>query len=137
MEWLKTTPKHIVPVAMKEKRMVYLVDDDDAVRDSLMFLLEAHGFHVAAFSSIGDFDRADKPDSRSCLILDHHLPGVSGLEYLSSPKTSERRMPVIFITGGADANISARARSLGVAAFLEKPVTEMALLAAIENAFTV
>jgi len=121
---------------MKDKRMIYLVDDDDAVRDSLTFLLESHGFNVSAFASVAEFERAHEPDGKACLILDHHLPGVSGLEFLASPEGAALRMPVIVITGGADPSISARARSLRVAAFLEKPIAEGPLLAAIENALT-
>lgn len=121
-------------MARKEKIMIYLVDDDDAVRDSLAFLLESHGFDVLAFASVAEFERAYEPEYKACLILDHHLPGVSGLEFLASPEGAALRVPVIVITGGADPTISARARSLGVAAFLEKPVAEAPLLAAIENA---
>ncbi|MDE2230374.1 MAG: response regulator [Alphaproteobacteria bacterium] len=116
--------------------MIYLVDDDDAVRDSLTFLLESHGFDVTAFASVAEFERGCQPNSNACLILDHHLPGVSGLEFLASPEGTALHMPVIVITGGADPNISARARALGVAAFLEKPVAEAPLLAAIDNALT-
>jgi FixJ family two-component response regulator len=114
--------------------MIYLVDDDDAVRDSLSFLLESHGFNVSAFASVAEFEDAYRPNGKACLILDHHLPGVSGLEFLASPEGAALRIPVIVITGGADPSISARARALGVAAFLEKPVTETPLLVAIENA---
>lgn len=122
---------------MKEKPMIYLVDDDDAVRDSLAFLLESHGFDVSAFASVAEFEGAYQRRENACLILDHHLPGTSGLEYLASPRGAAWRMPVIVITGGADPTISARARALGVAAFLEKPVLEAPLLAAIENALAV
>jgi FixJ family two-component response regulator len=118
----------------KDKAMIYLVDDDDAVRDSLSFLLESHGFDVSAFASVADFEGAYRPNGKACLILDHHLPGVSGLEFLASPEGAALRIPVIIITGGAEPSISARARALGVAAFLEKPLTETPLLAAIENA---
>lgn len=122
---------------MRDRPIIYLVDDDDAVRDSLAFLLESHGFNVTAFASVAEFDRAHRAGSNACLILDHHLPGVSGLEFLASRKDAARRLPVIVITGGADPTISARARALGVAAFLEKPVGEAPLLAAIENALAV
>jgi FixJ family two-component response regulator len=118
----------------RDKKTIYLVDDDDAVRDSLSFLLESHGFDVSAFASVAEFEDAYRPNDKACLILDHHLPGVSGLEFLASPEGAALRIPVIVITGGADPSISARARALGVAAFLEKPVTETPLLAAIENA---
>lgn len=119
---------------MKDKPMIYLVDDDDAVRDSLAFLLESHGFKVAAFASINEFTRVRRAHENACLILDHHLPGASGLEFLASATGASLRMPVIVITGGANPAISARARALGVAAFLEKPIGEAPLLAAIKNA---
>ena len=122
---------------MNDKPMIYLVDDDQAVRDSLALLLESHGFNVSAFASIADFERTYRPRDKACLILDHHLPGASGLEFLASPEGAALRMPVIVITGGADPNISARARTLGVAAFLEKPIGETPLLAAIESALAI
>lgn len=120
---------------VQDKPMIYLVDDDDAVRDSLAFLLESHGFKVSAFASVADFERAHREHDNACLILDHHLPATSGLEFLASPKGAALDIPVIVITGGADPTTSARARALGVAAFLEKPIGEASLLAAIENAF--
>ena len=123
--------------AVKDKPTIYLVDDDDAVRDSLTFLLESHGFDVSAFASVAEFERTHRARDKACLILDHHLPGTSGLEFLASPKGAALHMPVIVITGGADPTISARARALGVTAFLEKPVGEAPLLAAIENALAV
>lgn len=123
--------------AVKDKSTIYLVDDDDAVRDSLVFLLESHGFNVAAFASTAEFARAHRARDNACLILDHHLPGTSGLEFLASPKGVAPDMPVIVITGGADPTISARARALGVTAFLEKPIGEAPLLAAIKNALAV
>jgi FixJ family two-component response regulator len=129
-----TTPDPRQYWVMKDRRVIYLVDDDDAVRDSLAFLLESHGFDVSAFASVAEFERAYEPARKACLILDHHLPGVSGLEFLASSEGATLGIPVIVITGGADSSISARARALGVAAFLEKPITEAPLLAAIENA---
>jgi len=122
---------------MANKPTIYLVDDDDAVRDSLVFLLESHGFGVSAFASISEFERAHRARGNACLILDHHLPGTSGLEFLASAKGAALRLPVIVITGGADPTIRARARALGVAAFLEKPIGEAPLLTAIENALAV
>lgn len=123
--------------AVKDKPTIYLVDDDDAVRDSLVFLLETHDFNVAAFASITEFACAHRARDNACLILDHHLPGTSGLEFLASPTGGALGMPVIVITGGADPTIRTRARALGVAAFLEKPIGEAPLLAAIKNALAV
>jgi FixJ family two-component response regulator len=113
---------------------IYMVDDDDAVRDSLTLLLESHGFDVASFASAAEFAAAYKPNGRACLILDQHLPGMTGLDFLASRQGTGLRLPVILITGGPDQRIRDRATALGVAAFFEKPVTEGPLLAAITRA---
>jgi len=115
---------------------IYMVDDDDAVRDSLTLLLESHGFDVASFASAAEFAAAYRPNGSACLILDQHLPGMSGLDFLASRQGASLRLPVILITGGSDQRIRDRATALGVAAFFEKPVTEGPLLAAITRALT-
>ena len=114
--------------------MIYVVDDDDAVRDSLTLLLESHGFAVAGFASAAEFVATREPCDKGCLILDHHLPGTSGLDFLASPAADGIGVPVILITGGANPVIRNRAAALGVAAFFEKPVTEEPLLDAIAAA---
>lgn len=113
---------------------IYLVDDDDAVRDSLTMLLESHGYDVASFASTTEFAAVYKPNGGACLILDQHLPGMTGLDFLASSRSGGRRLPVILITGGPDQGIRDRAAALGVVAFFEKPVTEGPLLAAITRA---
>lgn len=114
--------------------MVFIVDDDDAVRDSLRFLLEAHGMTVEDFESTAGFDAAYRPRPRSCLVLDLHLPEVSGLEYLASLRKGGAELPVIMVTGRGDDASRERARELGAFAFLEKPVDDQALLSAISRA---
>lgn len=114
--------------------MIYILDDDNAVRDSLTLLLESHGFEVENYASADEFVRSCKPRDHACLILDHHLPGVTGLDFLASAEVADLDLPVILITGGADPGIRKRAQELGVVAFFEKPVTEGPLLAAIGGA---
>jgi FixJ family two-component response regulator len=114
--------------------MIYLIDDDEAVRDSLTILLESHGYKVTSFASAAEFTKAYKFDGKGCLLLDHHLPGVTGLDFLASPAGAALDLPVILITGGSNEVIRDRATALGVAVFFEKPVTEQPLLAAIEKA---
>jgi two-component system response regulator FixJ len=113
---------------------IFVVDDDDAVRDSLRLLLESHGMAVEDYPSTAEFARRYRPRPRQCLILDQHLPGATGLDFLSSLDGARLPVPVILLTGRADDALRARAAELGVSAFLEKPVGDTALLSAIERA---
>jgi two-component system, LuxR family, response regulator FixJ len=113
--------------------IVYVVDDDAAVRDALTVLLECYGMTVEGYGSIAEFSREHNPRRKACMILDLHLPGVSGLDYLAS-RPSRCELPVIMITGRADASTRARAERMGVLAFLEKPLSDEALLANIRTA---
>lgn len=113
---------------------VFIVDDDEAVRDSLKLLLESYGMDVEDYGSTAEFSRHYRSGAAACLILDQHLPGATGLDFLSSAEGTALALPVILLTGRADGAIRARAAQLGVSAFLEKPVAEDVLLAAIRRA---
>lgn len=114
--------------------IIFIVDDDEAVRDSLKLLLELHGLTVEDYGSTGEFARHLGGRRRGCLVLDQHLPITSGLDFLASPAGREIGLPVILITGRGDETLRDRARQLGVLAYFEKPVAEGALLAAIDQA---
>ncbi len=114
--------------------LIFIVDDDDAVRDSLRLLLESHGMIVEDFNSTAGFDAADRRHPRACLILDLHLPGTGGLDYLASLGEDGPGLPVIMVTGRGDGASRARAAELGAVAFLEKPVDDRELLSAINRA---
>ncbi len=114
--------------------VIFIVDDDDAVRDSLRLLLEAHGMTVEDFDSTADFAAAYRPRERACLILDLHLPGMSGIEYLESLGEKGPGLPVIMVTGRGDEASRGRALELGAFAFLDKPVDNRELLSAIGRA---
>ena len=114
--------------------LIFIVDDDDAVRDSLRLLLEAHGMAVEDFDSTADFAAAYRPHPRACLILDLHLPVVGGLDFLASRTSRDLKLPVILITGRGDAATRERALALGAVAFLEKPVDDRELLSEIDRA---
>jgi two-component system, LuxR family, response regulator FixJ len=116
--------------------MIFIVDDDDAVRDSLRLLLEAHGMTVQDFDSTADFAEAYRPHPRACLILDLHLPVMGGLDFLASRGKEGLELPVIMVTGRGDDASRARALELGARAFLEKPVDDRELLSAIERALS-
>jgi len=114
--------------------MVYIVDDDEAVRDSLKLLLESYGMKVEDYPSTDAFCTGYRPDGRDCLILDHNLPGVSGLDFLSSAQGIGLDVPVILMTGQGDDAIRRRALQLRVAGYFEKPIDDQALIAAIQRA---
>jgi two-component system response regulator FixJ len=113
---------------------IFVVDDDDAVRDSLKLLLESYGMAVEDYPSTAAFAQRYRPRARQCLVLDQHLPGATGLDFLSSPGGARLQMPVNLLTGRADDAIRVRAAALGVSAFLEKPIATSVLMAAIERA---
>ena len=114
---------------------IYIIDDDTPVRDSLRVLLESHGWTVEDFESASDFlARPPRADGAALLILDQHLPGVSGLEFLGSPEGARLGLPVILITGAGDNRLREQAYRRGVTAYLEKPLNEARLLEAIVRA---
>ena len=115
-------------------RSICIIDDDAAVRDSLRVLLESHGWTVADFASTAEFlTRRRDGESAALLILDQHLPGASGLEFLGTHGAG-LGLPVILITGAGDKNLREQAYRRGVAAYLEKPLAETRLLDAIARA---
>ncbi len=109
------------------RRVVGVVDDDAAVCDSLRFLLEAAGFSVATFHSADQFLAAADPDCIVCLLLDQHMPLVTGLDLLERLRRDGRELPVALMTGSPSARLMRRALELGAMVVLEKPLTEQAL----------
>ena len=119
---------------MSTPAVVYVVDDDEAVRDSLCLLIEIHGFEARSFERPDAFARAFKRPEAGCVILDQHFPGTSGIDFLLSPPGRAIDLPVILLTGRGDDAIRARARSAGVFAYFDKPVADNLLLGSIERA---
>ena len=105
---------------------VAIVDDDQAVRDSLRFLLEIIGHLVETFASAAEFLNADI-QRLVCLILDHHMPGVTGLELAERLRADGFGIPIVLITGSPSPAIAARAAELGIRV-LAKPVTDEDLM---------
>jgi FixJ family two-component response regulator len=105
------------------QRTVAIVDDDDGVRESLRFLLEVIGYTVVTFASAADFLKADVRQI-ACLILDQHMPGMTGLELAERLRTAGSVVPILLVTGSPSPSIAARAAELGVNGVLEKPPGE-------------
>jgi len=118
----------------EEKFTVYVVDDDESVRASLKLLIEACGYHVVTFKSAEDFFHSSFRGSPSCLILDIHLPGMSGFDLQKQLIKSRSLIPVVFITGHDRPRMEDEAMELGGVAYLRKPFEEQCLLAAIQLA---
>ncbi|MBV8679910.1 MAG: response regulator transcription factor [Aquitalea sp.] len=113
---------------------VHIVDDDEAFRDSLVFLLESHDYaiscHDSAESLLADFH----PAGAGCLIVDIRMPGMSGLELFDELSARHNPWPVIFITGHGDVPMAVQAVKRGAHDFLEKPFNQQALLNAVDSA---
>jgi FixJ family two-component response regulator len=118
-----------------ETSMVFVVDDDDAVRRALTRLIRSAGYCVESFASALEFLEY-RPDSHgcACLVLDVGLPGLNGLDLQSEMNAANRPLPIIFITGRGDIAMTVRAMKAGAADFLAKPVRDSDLLRAIDNA---
>jgi FixJ family two-component response regulator len=116
---------------MSDSRVVALIDDDLAVLASLKFLLELAGYRVAAYSSASAF-LGDRGIGAACLIVDQHMPQMTGLELAARVRLEGSTIPLLLVTGSPSPAIAARAAELGVEAVLEKPPNERDLLRFID-----
>lgn len=119
-------------MARNYQSAVAIVDDDPAVLDSMKFLIGLAGYDVGAYSSAMAFleDREARP---SCLILDQHMPQMTGLELAAQLRTEGRALPILLVTGAPSPAIIARAAELGIVKVLEKPPVEDDLMRFIET----
>lgn len=120
---------------MPAEGIVYVIDDDEAVRESLSFLLETADYEAHAFDSAQAFlDRvADAPFG--CVVTDVRMPGMTGLDLVRALNARSVGMPVIVITGHGDVPLAVEAMREGVVDFIEKPFADETILAALRNAF--
>ncbi|MGH7972270.1 MAG: response regulator transcription factor [Limisphaerales bacterium] len=114
--------------------MVFVVDDDAAVREALDSLIRSVGLRVETFSSARAFLQYQRPELPSCLVLDVRLPDLNGLELQRKLTARNSSLPIIFITGHGDIPMSVRAMKAGAAEFFTKPFDDRALLRAIRAA---
>ena len=121
---------------MSRVPLIAIVDDDDALRNSLDNLLRSVGFRVHGFASAEAFLRSDQARETACLILDVRMPGMNGLELQRRMVAANWQIPIILITSHTDDEARARALAAGAVAFLYKPCREDDLLHAIDVALT-
>ena len=111
--------------------VVAVLDDEPQMRKALRRLLGTHGFRVEAYESGNDFLAALSSHPTDCLVLDLHMPEVSGFDVLAAFESQHIATPVVVITGHDELGTAERTRALGASAYLKKPVDESALLSAI------
>ncbi|MBK8815211.1 MAG: response regulator transcription factor [Methylococcaceae bacterium] len=116
------------------KTLVYLVDDDFSVRDSLSLLIESTGQAVRCFESADDFLNNFDPDQAGCLILDVRMPNMTGLELQEELARRDYAIPIIFISGHADVPDSSKAFRAGAVDYMEKPFDSEVLLKRMQEA---
>ncbi|MFO1008818.1 MAG: response regulator [Planctomycetota bacterium] len=119
---------------MNARSTVFLVDDDDGLRRATARLLTSYGFEVCAFASAEEFLAAFDARAPGCLLLDLRMPGTSGLQLQEALAQRGAAPPIVFLTGHADVPASVMAMKRGAIDFLEKPVKEDELVAALERA---
>jgi RNA polymerase sigma factor (sigma-70 family) len=122
-----TTPQEATPI-------VYVVDDDQAVRRSLTWLIESVGLKVQTFGSAQEVMDQMDPERVGCMVIDVRMPGSSGLELQQWLREKRMQIPVIIITGHADVPMAVRAMKSGAVDFVEKPFSDQVLLDRIQEA---
>lgn len=120
--------------ALKHSPVVYLVDDDEAVREALALLIGTVGLEVQAFASPAAFLEAFDPEAIGCLVLDVRMPGMSGLQLQEMLRERGVDLPVVIVTGHGDVNLARRAFVAGAVEFLPKPLDEQTLLETLQRA---
>lgn len=119
---------------MNKSNRVHIIDDDEAVRDSLSFLLRTAAFDVATYQSATHFLEALPKDIEGCVITDMRMPDLSGLDLLRQLRGASFALPVIMITGHGDIQLAVEAMKAGAVDFLEKPFDDERVLASVRTA---
>lgn len=117
-----------------QEQLVYVVDDDQGMLDSTVWLLESVGLKALAFTNGQDFLAACEPDRAACVLLDVRMPGMGGLNIQDAMRQRGLTLPVIFVSGHADVPIVVRAFRAGAVDFIEKPYNEQLLLDSVQQA---
>lgn len=128
-------PDAILEFAMTgSSPLVFVVDDDDSVRQAMRRLMKSVGFRVRTFASAEEYLESGPQEDPTCLVLDVRMPGKSGLELQEELNASGSRVPIIFVTAYDNGDACSRAMKSNAVAFLRKPFEDQALLDAIQEA---
>ena len=118
----------------EEQPVVFVIDDDEHLRDALKRLFRIVGLRAETFAAAADFLRTKLPDVPSCLVLDVRLPGISGLDFQAELTKADFKIPIIFMTGHGDIPMSVKAMKAGALEFLPKPFRDQDMLDAVQLA---
>lgn len=129
-------PGHVLGVVFMSNAtpVVFVVDDDISVRESLELLIQNEGWRPVSFASAQEFLEHSRPLAASCLVLDVSLPDLNGLDLQKRIAAERHDMPIIFITGHGDVPMTVQAMKAGAVEFLTKPFNNEALVSAIQQA---
>jgi two-component system, LuxR family, response regulator FixJ len=119
---------------MPEPQAVYVIDDDEAVRDSLALLLESQWFTMRGFASGLEFLSVASSLAAGCIVMDMRMPGMDGLELLERLKERKLSLPVIAMTGHGEVSVAVQALKAGAIEFIEKPFPGLMLIDAVLSA---
>lgn len=116
------------------EQTVFILDDDEAMRDALLMLMRAAGLKAEAFPTARDFLDSYSPRRSGCLLLDIRMPGMNGLELQAELHKRRIRLPIVFLTAHADVPMTVRAMKAGAVDFIQKPMDEHRLVVAVMTA---
>ena len=118
----------------KEQPVVFVIDDDESLRDALKMLFGMVGLRAETFAAAADFLKSKLPAAPSCLVLDIRLPGISGLDFQAELVKADIKIPIIFMTGHGDIPMTVKAMKAGALEFLPKPFRDQDMLDAVQLA---
>jgi FixJ family two-component response regulator len=122
------------PPDNEEQPVVFVIDDDESLREALKKLFRMVGLRVEAFDRAADFLKTKLPDVPTCLVLDIRLPGISGLDFQTQLAKANIKIPIIFMTGHGDIPMTVKAMKAGAVEFLPKPFRDQDMLDAVQLA---
>ena len=122
------------PPERETQPIVFVIDDDESLRDALKRLFRMVGLRAETFATAADFMKRKLPDVPTCLVLDIRLPGISGLEFQAELANADIRIPIIFMTGHGDIPMTVKAMKGGAVEFLAKPFRDQDMLDAVQLA---
>jgi FixJ family two-component response regulator len=118
----------------KEQPVVFVIEDDESLRDALKMLFGMVGLRAETFAAAADFLKSKLPAAPSCLVLDIRLPGISGLDFQAELVKADIKIPIIFMTGHGDIPMTVKAMKAGALEFLPKPFRDQDMLDAVQLA---